>query len=563
MILPAVVRRPARLIEQFARPLDPLLTALFEESGTGALVLDRDRAIVRTNRHLDAMLAVGAITPVATAPVEALFLPTDQPRVATMLTTALRGDPLPPQQVRLSAKDPSAAAAVALSIAPLRESDGEISGLLLRLTDISVEKRLEAELAQLQKLQAVGQLAGGIAHDFNNLLMAIIAAADAVREREGCARETLDDVRQIRQSADRGAALVRQLLAFGRRQPLLPAVVAVNAAVRNISDMLARLLGEQIRLQLELEEPGRSIRVDPTQFDQVLVNLVVNTRDAMPAGGRLTLRTGHLTLYRPRQIGSETMPAGRYVAISVEDTGEGIPGAILPRVFEPFFTTRRDTGGNGLGLSTVHGIVRQSGGFVAIDSTVGQGTCVSFWLPRHEETEVVSGVRLAGGPQTGVPETGVHLVGEPQTGVPGTGVPDTTPPAAATIPCVQTAGAVRSVLLVEDEEAVRRLTERALQRAGWRVSAVDSAEAALEWLRRPGESADPPSVLISDIMLPGMDGTELVRTVRADWPDLPVVLVSGYTDSALLGDLTTQGVSFLAKPFRLRDLVACVERVVA
>jgi two-component system cell cycle sensor histidine kinase/response regulator CckA len=553
VILPAVVRRPARLIEQLARPLDPLLTALFEESGTGALVLDRDREIVRTNRHLDAMLAVGAITPEPNAPVEALFLPADQPRVATMLNAALRGDPLPPLQVRLSAKDPSAAPAVALSVALLRESDGEISGLLMRLTDISVEKRLEAELAQLQKLQAVGQLAGGIAHDFNNLLMAIIAAADAVREREGCARETLEDLRQIRQSADRGAALVRQLLAFGRRQPLLPAVVAVNTAVRNICDMLARLLGEQIRLHLELEEPGRSIRVDPTQLDQVLVNLAVNARDAMPAGGRLTLRTGHLTLYRPRQIGSETMPAGRYVAISVEDTGEGIPGVILPLVFEPFFTTRRESGGNGLGLSTVHGIVRQSGGFVTIDSTVGQGTCVSFWLPRHEETEVVSGVRLMGDSQTGVPETGAAK----------TGVPDTSPPAAATIPLAQPTGAERSVLLVEDEEAVRRLTERALQRAGWQVSTVDSAEAALEWLRRPRDSANPPSVLISDIMLPGMDGTELVRTVRADWPDLPAVLVSGYTDSALLGDLTTQGVSFLAKPFRLRDLVACVERVVA
>ncbi len=569
-MLPAVMRRPARLIEQLTRPLPPLLAALFEDSGTGALVLDSDRRIVRTNRRLDAMLAGGGVAP--HAPAEALFAPADRRRVAAALAAALGGDPPPPLQVRLSAKDPATAAVVALSVAPLRESGGEVSGLLLRLTDVSVEKRLEAELALLQKLQAVGQLAGGIAHDFNNLLTAIGAAADAVLERESSAPATLDDVRQIRRSADRGAALVRQLLAFGRRQPLLPAVVAVNTAIRNQSDLLVRLLGEQIRLHLELEEPGRSVRVDPTQLDQVLVNLAINARDAMPAGGTLTLRTGHLTLYRPRQIGSETVPPGRYVAIGVEDTGEGIPPANLPLVFEPFFTTRRERGGSGLGLSTVHGIVRQSGGFVTVDSTVGEGTCVRFWLPRHEETEVVSGVppagvSLAGVPQTGAAQTGAAKTGAAKTGAAGTGAAEThappaaTPDAAAAPPPI-VAEAVRFLLLVEDEEPVRRLAQRALQRAGWQVSAVDSAEAALERLPRPGDPAGPPCVLVSDIMLPGMDGTELVRAVRAVWPDLPAVLVSGYTDSALLGDLAAQGVSFLAKPFRLGELVACVERAV-
>lgn len=643
-MLPAVMRRPVRLIDQLARPLPPVLAALFEDSGTGALVLDRDRRIVRTNRRLDTMLtasgafpAAGGALPAAgatpaaggaapDAPAEALFAPPDRKRVATALAAGLGGDPPPPLQVRLAAKDPAAATVVALSMAPLRESDGAISGLLLRLTDVSIEKRLEAELAQLQKLQAVGQLAGGIAHDFNNLLMAIGAAADAVLERESCERSTLDDVRQIRHSADRGAALVRQLLAFGRRQPLQPSVVMVNEAVRNLSGMLVRLLGERIRLHLDLEDPGRSVRVDPTQLDQVLVNLAVNARDAMPGGGTLTLRTGHLTLYRPQQVGSETMPPGRYVAIGVEDTGEGIPPAIVPQVFEPFFTTRRDRGGNGLGLSTVHGIVRQSGGFVTVESAVGQGTRVRFWLPRHEETEVVSGVSLADAPRTGAiraatlqagvfPTDGPEADGPQadgpqidglqtdglQTGAPRTAArqPPAPPlvtrarqtgatlqadglrtrtvqagasltdgcqtrtPDTAAAPPARLPTAERCVLLVEDEESVRRLTERALQRAGWQVSAVDSAEAALARLPRPGDPVAPPCVVVSDIMLPGMDGTELARAVRALWPDLPVVLVSGYTDSALLGDLTAEGVSFLAKPFRLRELVACVERAVA
>jgi two-component system, cell cycle sensor histidine kinase and response regulator CckA len=557
MMLPAVMRRPARLIDQLARPLPRLLAALFEDSGTGALVLGRDRRIVRTSRRLDAMLAAGATTPVQDTLAESLFAPADRQRVATALAAALCGDPPPPLRVRLSARDPAAAAVVALSMAPLRENDGEISGLLLRLTDVSAEKRLETELAQLQKMQAVGQLAGGIAHDFNNLLMAIIAAADAVLERESCAQVTYDDVRQIRESANRGAALVRQLLAFGRRQPLLPVVVAVNPAVRNLSDIMVRLLGEQIRLQLELEEPGRSILVDPTQLDQVLINLAVNARDAMPGGGTLTLRTGHLSLYRPQQVGSEAMPPGRYVAISVEDTGVGIPPAILPLVFEPFFTTRRERGGSGLGLSTVHGIVRQSGGFVTVESAVGQGTSVRFWLPRHQETEVVSGVSLAGVHQTGARKAGAPKIGAPRPGTPKSAAAKAGTPDMAAAPRATTD---RVVLLVEDEEPVRRLTERALQQAGWRVSTADSAEAALERLPRPGDPAAPPCILVSDIILPGMDGTELVRAVRAVWPDLPAVLVSGYTDSALLGDLTAQGVSFLAKPFRLRELIACVER---
>jgi two-component system cell cycle sensor histidine kinase/response regulator CckA len=658
MILPAVLRRP-RLIDQLARPLPPLLIALFEDSEVCTLVLDRDRRVVRTNRSLDALLATGGTLLAANgagvrgagvggvaaggvaaggvaaggaeapalgapvgAPAETLFAPADRPRVAAALVAALRGDPLPPLQVQLCACAVRLAAApvVALSVAPLHESDGGISGLLLRLTDVSVEKRLEAELAALQKMQAVGQLAGGIAHDFNNLLTAICAAADSVLERESCEAATLDDVRQIRQSANRGAALVRQLLAFGRRQPLMPVVVSVNAAVRNLSDLLIRLLGEQVRLRLELEEPGRSVRVDLSQLDQVLVNLAVNARDAMPAGGTMTLRTGHLTLYQPQQIGSETMPPGRYVAIGVEDTGEGIPPATLPLVFEPFFTTRRERGGSGLGLSTVQGIVRQSGGFVTVESVVGQGTCVSFWLPRHEEADVVSGTRLwdvsradhppadlprvvlpradlpranvarsddsrPEVPRVEVPRVEVPEVEVPEADVsPSDGRPPTdchsdglrpdgprnsAPPIGAAFcqtpgmtdgPPAETADQERYILLVEDEESVRRLTERALRRAGWQVVAVDSAEAALKLLPHPGGSTEPPSVLLSDIILPGMDGTELARAVRAVWPDLPVVLVSGYTDSALLGDLVAQGVAFLTKPFRLRELVACVER---
>ena len=349
MMFSAARSRPARLLDQLASPLDPLLAALFDNSGIAMLVLDREQRIVRCNRHLDPMLET-PLPPCAQA--EVLFAPADRPHLGAALAAALRGDAQPPVQVRLQAKGPAAAPALELSIAVLRQADGAIAGLLLRLTDQRAEKLLKADLTQLQKMQAVGQLAGGIAHDFNNLLTAVRAAAELVADRAGTDPATLDDVRQIRESTVRGAALVRQLLAFGRRQPLQPAVIAVNDAIGRLSDMLIRLLGERIRLSLAFEEPGRSVCVDPTQLDQVLVNLAVNANDAMPAGGTLTLRTGHLTLYGPRQVGSETMPPGRYVAISVEDTGEGIPPSVLSRVFEPFFTTRRDRGGSGLGLST-------------------------------------------------------------------------------------------------------------------------------------------------------------------------------------------------------------------
>lgn len=377
---------------------------------------------------------------------------------------------------------------------------------------------------QDQKLRVVGQLAGGIAHDFNNLLTAILGAADAILQRGESSADTAIDACQIRHAVERGATLVRQLLAFSRQQTLQPRVVAVNAAVEEAAGFLHRSLGERIALVLALEQPGRSVLIDPGQLDQVLVNLAVNARAAMPHGGSLTLATGHATLYAPRASGAATMPPGRYVTIAVTDTGSGIPPDVLPLIFEPFFTTRRTEGGTGLGLSTVLGIVRQSDGFLEVASESGRGTRVMLYLPRHDGPEPLQ-------------------------------VP---PPLARAV----SRGAGRVALVAEDEALVRRTLTQALTRAGWRVLAAETGEAALAILPRPGAPPESQlSVVIADVVMPGMDGLALVRAVREIWPGLPAVLVSGYAASALREDLATAEISYLSKPYGITELLATMARL--
>jgi two-component system cell cycle sensor histidine kinase/response regulator CckA len=519
-----------------AAALDGIMHLLFDDAPFGLMVVDRTGHIIRVNDALRRMVGRG-VNLSRQAPAELVFAADTRAaawnEVAPVLSgrlhvsrdfatrlegSATGGDPGDPWNSMVS-----------VSVAVLREADGTVSGALLRISDITLQKQLEAQLAQSQKLQAVGQLAGGIAHDFNNLLTAVLGAADSIATREGLDAETLEDAAQIGASAQRGAALVRQLLAFGRQQTLQPCVLAVNDAITDVTALLRRLLGSKIRLELDLEMPGRSVRVDPTQLDQVLVNLAVNARDAMEEGGMLTLRSGHMTLYRPLARGPETIPPGRYVMIEVRDTGAGIPPNVLPRIFDPFFTTKRDKGGNGLGLSTVHGIVRQSDGFLAVESELGIGTRVRVYLPRWDGQEAV-----------GIPRI-------PQTAAKA---------ASAALPSLR-----GFVLLVDDEEPVRRLAERTLVRHGWRVLAAESGEAALALLE--AEAPSGVSVLVTDMVMPGMDGVALVRAVRARLgaPRLPAILVSGYAEATLRRDLDAAETAFLPKPYSLKDLAAKLNEI--
>jgi two-component system cell cycle sensor histidine kinase/response regulator CckA len=532
---------PRRLIDILAGPLEPALALLFQDPSAARLVVDRHGGIVRASEPLRRLL--GPATDLSPGrPLALLFAEAEREQAWAEIAPLLRGQarlgPPRPLSVRLAAPAPEPVT-VSIAAVPVREADGTASGALLCLRDISQQTRLEAQLLHSQRLQAAGQLAGGVAHDFNNLLTAVLGAADAIAARAGMDAETHDDLAQIRTSAERGAALVRQLLAFGRRQTLQPRVLAINEVLEEMRGLLRRLLGSNIRLDLVLEQPGQRVRADPTALDQVLLNLAVNARDAMPEGGVLTLRTGHMTLYRPLPRGPETIPAGRYVMIEVADTGVGIPPEVQARMFEPFFTTRREQGGSGLGLATVHGIVRQSAGFLAVESEVGKGTRLRLYLPRWEGEEVA------------IPHPPVSTAP----------IPTPEPPPAA--PAAPVRGVV---LLVEDEPVVRRIAERALGRAGWTVLAAECGEEALALLER----APPPPIaaIVTDLMMPGQDGTELVRAVRtrlAD-PTLPAILVSGYAAEEVRQSMVAvldAATLFLPKPYDAKALAARLAEVTA
>jgi two-component system cell cycle sensor histidine kinase/response regulator CckA len=373
--------------------------------------------------------------------------------------------------------------------------------------------------------------AAGIAHDINNLLAAIRAAAEAIAACPEATDEIRADAGQIVRDVARGAALARHLLPGFGQPAAAPSVLSIGAALTDAAGLLRRLAGPGIAVMSDLQAPEACVLIDPDQFDRVLINLTVNAREAMPEGGVLRLGAGHAVLAAPRAASPDTIPAGDYVTISVADSGGGIPPDLLARVFEPLFSTRQARGGSGLGLSTVRDIVRQAGGFLELESTPGRGTCVRIYLPRH-------------------------------AGPPAPPAPD---PIAAP-PIVRAAGGVpigRVALVVEDEPTLRHLQVRAMTQAGWRVLAAESTEAALALLAAGAASESQPSVVVTDMSLPGRDGLALVHALRARWPGLPAVLVSGYTVSVPASDEIAGRVVCVAKPFVMDELLAAVAWVTA
>jgi two-component system cell cycle sensor histidine kinase/response regulator CckA len=402
-----------------------------------------------------------------------------------------------------------------LSSFPLLGPGGERTGGVLLAEDITEQKTREAsereredQLQQSQRLEAVGRLAGGIAHDFNNLLTGILSYSDLILQELRPGDPLRNDVEQIRDAGQRAAGLTRQLLAFSRRQLLRPRVVSLNAAVNEIAPMLQRLLGTEIRLEMDLDPELGKVFVDPAQVEQALVNLTLNARDAMPAGGQLRISTANI------DIDGEP-----YVSLLVSDTGVGIDPSTQPRIFEPFFTTKQGGGGRGLGLSTVYGIMVQSGGRVMVDSAPGQGATFTLQFPRYFGAETPVGAA-----EQRMPEVGTE-----------------------------------TVLLVEDEAAVRASLRRLLELHGYTVvEARNGAEALKAYEAHEGQI----DLVLTDVVMPEMGGLELVEQLRSGRPDLKVLIMSGYSERALTSNGSIpQGTGYLEKPFTAEVLMRRLREV--
>jgi len=384
----------------------------------------------------------------------------------------------------------------------------DVPHVLVLTTDVTERRQLEDQLRQAGKMEAVGQLAGGVAHDFNNILTAILGYADLLAEGLPAADQRREDLEEIRKAAQRAAALTRQLLAFSRKQVLELRSLDVNLLVDNMDKMLRPLLGENIQLRAVPAPKLHAVRADPNQIEQVILNLAVNARDAMPKGGKLTIETANVDLDEHYAARHATVVPGPHVLLAVSDTGTGMDAATQARIFEPFFTTKDPGRGTGLGLATVYGIVKQSGGSIWVYSEPGVGTAFKIYLPRCDEPEAKR----------------------------------ETPP----VPLAVARTGSEAVLLVEDEAEVRRLVERLLRMQGYAVTAAASPAEAIAAARAAGKI----DLLVTDVIMPGMNGREMARLLAAERPRMRVLYMSGYTDAAIAQQgILPPGTAFLSKPF--------------
>jgi len=406
-----------------------------------------------------------------------------------------------------------------------RMTGGSGPALIAVLSDATELKTLEAQFVQSQKMQAIGQLAGGVAHDFNNLLTAISGHCDLLLLRHDSGDPDYSDLIQIHQNANRAASLVGQLLAFSRKQTLRPEVLDLRDTLSDLTHLLNRLVGEKVTLSLSHDPLLRTIRADKRQLEQVLMNLVVNARDAMPDGGEIRIVTESLRLAEHMKRDRAEVAPGEYVSVRVSDTGHGISHDKLSKVFEPFFTTKRVGEGTGLGLSTAYGIVKQTGGFIFVDSEPGQGTTFTLLFPAYDAPQERPADRAAEAP----------------------------PPPAA-----QARVDEGVVLLVEDEAPVRAFASQALRLRGYTVLEAESAEDALHTLEDRALKVD---IFVTDVVMPGMDGPSWVRKALEERPDVRVVFVSGYAeDSFENAQQRIPNSVFLPKPFSLNQLTETVQR---
>jgi len=406
---------------------------------------------------------------------------------------------------------------VQLSVRAHRSPESQVEYYEAFVRDITAQRQLEAQLAQSQKMEAIGRLAGGVAHDFNNLLTVILSYSELVLEDLPGDSQQRDDIEQIRKAANGAGELTRQLLAFSRQQVLEPKVIDVNAAITSIERLLGRVLREDIKLQCTLATDVGTVRVDPGQLGQVIMNLAVNARDAMPKGGLLTIETGNVDLDEDYLRAHAMAKPGQYVMVAVTDTGMGMDAATQARIFEPFFTTKEIGKGTGLGLATVQGIVQQSGGFIWVYSEPGHGTCFKVYLPRVDEP--------------------VSTLGSESDATRGT----------------------ETIMVVEDMAAVRAVTREMLERYGYTVVEAADGQAA----QRIADGFEGRiHLVLTDVVMPHVGGRDLAEVLGKVRPETKVLFMSGYTDDAVVRHgILQDGIPYLQKPFTPKSLARKVREV--
>jgi len=439
-----------------------------------------------------------------------LLAPTDHPdEIPEILRKIARGESVEHDESVRVTKD-GRHLDVSISVSPLRDAKGDIVGASAIERDITAQKRAEGQVHQSQKMEAIGRLAGGVAHDFNNILGIINACAEFLRDRLDPAAESSQYVENIKKSIERGSSLTRQLLTFSRSSVIQPRVLDLNERLKDVSKLLRPLMGDDVEILIMSKSPTAVVEADPGQLDQIVVNLAVNARDAMPRGGKFILETRAERFDEGFAEQHQAMSAGKYVVLAVSDTGNGMDEATASRIFEPFFTTKEMGKGTGLGLATVYGIVKQSAGHILVYTELGHGTTFKIYLPSAD-----------------------HKIGL-----------ETKPSEVETVSPKRQG---TTILLVEDDEIMRSLTRQLLQEHGYAVVEADDGKSALEWVEsHPG----PIDLLLTDVVMRRMSGPELVERLSASHPNLKVVFMSGYTGELIAErEVLKRGITLLEKPF--------------
>jgi two-component system cell cycle sensor histidine kinase/response regulator CckA len=502
-----------------------LLDSILDCMGEGIVAADQAGKFLVFNRRAEKILGMGPanVAPEGWSAKYGLHLPdqkTPLPSEQLPMTRIMNGESF----VELDMFVKNAAVpgtAVAVTATPLTGESGEIVGGISVLRDVTQQRQLEAQLIQSQKMEAIGQLAGGVAHDFNNLLAVIMGYGELLLGEFSSEDPKGNDVGEMLAAAKRGVALTRQLLAFSRQQMIQPAILDLNEIVEGIEKMLRRIIGEHIRLSTKLASGLDHFRADASQVEQILLNLTVNARDAMPEGGRLHIETKNVTLNAGAAAARPGVSAGEYVVLSVTDTGIGMSAETQKRVFEPFFTTKEVGKGTGLGLSTVYGIVRQSGGHIEIESQLGQGATFHVFFPRNESGEAV---RMSAAPPAPVQR------------------------------------ATETVLIVEDDEGVRVVASRILREQGYTVLEARRASEARRIWEKHGPSID---LLLTDVVMPDINGPRLAEELSLSRPGLRVLYMSGYPGAGGLVSPQGNALSCIEKPFTPSSLAAKVREMLA